>query len=117
VRFQTHSDRLDGVATRLKIEPMEVIKRLCGVEVRLGGEGPQGWLPPGAVPPPPMPVRVVRLDLEIVDEGDGFLLAWTGPSELASNDMWHGSVEGAMEDARLRFGIDPSEWMPPGPAL
>ena len=89
---------------------MVVVKRPRGVEVQFGGQGPQGWLPPGAVPPRPTPVHVVKLDLEIFDDGDEFTLAWTGPSRDYCNDARHETIDAALEEARLRFGIEPSEW-------
>ena len=92
---------------------MVVVKRLRGVEVQFGGEGPQGWLPPGAAQPRPTPVYVVTLDLEILDDGDEFILAWNGPSQDYCNDTWHRTLDAALEEARLRFGIEPSEWVPP----
>jgi hypothetical protein len=102
------------VAETHKIEAMVVVKLLRGVEVRFGGEAPQGWLPAGASRPAPTPVHVVKLDFEIIDDGAGFVLAWTGPSQDYCNDTWHETVDAALEDARLRFGIEPGEWTPPG---
>jgi hypothetical protein len=89
-----------------------VVKSIRGVDVAFGGEEPSGWLPPGAARPPHTPVQTVKLDIEILDDGDGFVLSWKGPSANYSNDTWHQTVEAAVEAARLRFGIDSSEWTP-----
>jgi hypothetical protein len=82
---------------------MVVVKRLRGVEVRVGDEAPEGWLPAGATRPLRTPLRVVTLDLEILDDGDGFVLAWTGPTPNDCNDTWHDSIGGALGEAQRRF--------------
>jgi hypothetical protein len=52
---------------------------------------------------------VSRGDIEILDDGDGFVLSWKGPSENYSNDTWHQTVDAALEAASLSFGIEPDE--------
>jgi hypothetical protein len=87
-----------------------VVKRIRGVAVEFGGEEPIGWLPPGAARPTRTPVQIVKLDIEILDDGDGFVLAWKGPSENYSNDTWHASLVAALKAAQERFGIEADEW-------
>jgi hypothetical protein len=88
----------------------DVVKSATRV-VTFGGEGPSGWLPPGAAVPKATPQVDVQLRLSIVREDDaGFLLVWEGPNRRYCGDTWHSSVAEAVEQAQRSFGVSPDEW-------
>lgn len=92
---------------------MALVRCLRGVRVEFSGEPNSGWLPPEAAVPPATPARVTLLDFEIREESGGFLLLWSGPATTDAGDTWHPSLDGAIEQARLWFGIDPRDWEQP----
>lgn len=59
----------------------------------------------GAEVPSPHELRIVRLSPD-----PGVLLLHLDQLGLELTDTWHQSVEDAMEQARLEFGIVPLEW-------
>ena len=79
--------------------------------VRFGGEEHAGWLPPGAAQPPPTPIIDVLLNLEIViADGSGYFLQYRSANTSYISDTWHEDLEGAIEQAKFQFGIEPREW-------
>jgi hypothetical protein len=54
--------------------------------------------------------RSVKLDFEIQEEAGGSLLGWSGPTREYCGDTWHPSLNDALEQARLWFGIEASQW-------
>ena len=79
--------------------------------MQLGGENHSGWLPPGAAEPPATPVVHLAVDLVIEGDEKGAMLYWDG-SDGSHYDYWRESVEGAMEQAELSWGVHPHEWSP-----
>jgi len=80
--------------------------------VTFGGDGPVGWLPPGAAPPSPTPRRSVRLDIEVRAETTGFLLQWQpsagdgAPHEPPyAGDEWYQDLQDALAAANDTFGL------------
>ena len=101
----------DGPEDRETIS-MRVVKKLRNREVQFGGEEHTGWLPPGASRPPQTSVEVVRLDFEIQATDGGYLLIWEGTERRHCGDTWHSTASDAVDQAKLRFGIEPQEWSP-----
>ena len=90
---------------------MRVIRRVLNRTVRFGGHEHSGWLPSGAAQPLPTPTIDVLLNLEIVsDDGSGYFLQSSSTNTSYISDTWHEDLEGAIEQARLQFGIEPHEW-------
>jgi hypothetical protein len=91
---------------------MTVIRRLSAVPIRFGGEEHTGWLPAHAATPPPTPVEEALLDLEISElgGGGGYILEWFSQNTSHHGDLWYETLEGALEQARIDFGIKPEEW-------
>jgi hypothetical protein len=93
-------------------EPNRAIKELQGRRVEFGGEEHSGWLPAGAAWPRPTPVEVAVVDFEISEVVGGYLLEWYSRNTNHWGDTWHDTLEGALEEARHSFGIQPDEWQP-----
>ena len=91
---------------------MSPLKRVVELRVRIGGQQHSGWLPAGAATPLPTPVRDVLLDIEIQDDGSGYLLCYASRDGSAYGDTWHESVEAAEQAAAEYFGVQPSQWDP-----
>jgi len=90
---------------------MRVVRRVLNRTVRFGGEEHSGWLPPGAAQPLPTPTINVLLNLEIVrGDGSGYFLQSSSTNISYVGDTWHESLEGAIEQAKFQFGIEPREW-------
>jgi hypothetical protein len=89
---------------------LEAIRRIEGLQVRVGGEPHSGWLPAGAAQPLPTPVRDVVMDLEIQFDGDGYLLCYASRDSSIYGDTWHKSAQEAEQAAADSFGADPSLW-------
>ncbi len=89
---------------------MALIKRLSAVPVRFGGEEHSGWLPANAATPPPTPVEEALLDLEISEVEGGYILEWHSRNTSHRGDLWYETLEGALEQASIDFGIHPGEW-------
>ena len=87
-----------------------VVKRLSGLPCRFGGEEHSGWLPPHAAKPLPTPVEDVVLDLEIMEEAGGFLLAWSSRDGRHHGDLWFETAEAAQQEAERGFGARRGQW-------
>ena len=93
---------------------MRVVRRVQNRIVRFGGEEHSGWLPPGAAQPLPTPTIEVLLNLEIaIADGSGYFLQYRSTNTGYIGDTWHEDLEGAVEQAKLPFGIEPAEWEVP----
>jgi hypothetical protein len=91
---------------------MAVIKRLSAVPIRFGGEEHSGWLPANAATPPPTPVEEALMDFEIseYEGGGGYILEWDSRNTSHWGDLWYETLEDALEQAFLYFGIQPDQW-------
>lgn len=89
---------------------MVVIKRLSGVPILFGGEEHSGWLPADAVTPPPTPVEKAMVDFEISAAGGGYLLEWHSQNTNHRGDLWFETLEDAMVQAKIDWGIPPDRW-------
>ena len=74
-----------------------------------------GWIPPGASPPRPTPEHEEVLDLEIMEEGEGYVLAWEArPSptigDMRSGDSWYHTIDDALRGGLANFGIPLTSW-------
>jgi hypothetical protein len=87
-----------------------VIKKVTGFRLALGGEEPYGWLPSGAARPAPEPLRELVCTVEIVFDGQGWLLVCHSDDSEYSSDTWHESLERAEQQTQFEFGIKPSQW-------
>ena len=96
-----------------------VIRELRGIRIQFGGEAPEGWIPSGAARPQPTPIHEEIVDFEILQESDGYILAWAArPSPTAGErlpplegDNWYGSLAEAEQAAEADFGIAPELWV------
>ena len=95
----------------------KIIRQLRSVTVVFGGQHHTGWLPSGAAEPPDTPTEYVLLDLEIVElAATSYLLQWrpsagqsfTGPPY--EGDTWHASLDDALDQAQLDFGVARASW-------
>jgi len=84
---------------------MRLLKR---AECTLEFGGPDsGWRPQGAAP---YPSQSKALTLEIRSSSEGyFLLSIPNDGSLAG-DTWHRTVEEALSQAELQFGVASSSW-------
>ena len=89
-----------------------VVKELRGRRVEVGGEEHSGWLPPRAVWPRPTPIEAATVDFEISEVEGGYMFEWHSRNTSHQGDTWHETLEDALGEARLSFGIDPAEWQP-----
>ena len=89
---------------------MKIVKQIIGKKVQFGGEEHEGWLPPNASVPKPIPVEKTTIDIEISKEGGGYLIVWQSQSGSRSGDTWHESLEDAENQAKQDFGIEDWEW-------
>ena len=89
---------------------MTVIRRLSAVHIRFGGEEHTGWLPAHAATPPPTPVEEALVDFEISEVEGGYILEWFSRNTSHHGDSWHETLEDALEQANIDFGIRPEEW-------
>lgn len=93
---------------------MRVLKQLRARRLAFGGEEHSGWLPEEAAVPRPTEIEEVFLDFRIVEASQGgYFLQWEGPEPRYTGDTWHRSLEDALEQARVSFGIEPEEWQTP----
>lgn len=89
---------------------MILIKRLWAVPIRFGGEEHSGWLPANAAEPLPTPVEEALVDFEISEVEGGYLLQWYSQNTSHRGDLWYETLEGALEQASIDWGIHPEEW-------
>jgi hypothetical protein len=86
------------------------VKRIVGLQIRIGGNQHSGWLPAGAAVPLPTSVRDVVIDLEIEFDGFGYLLCYASRDGSVSGDTWHPSLNDAEQTASEHFGIQSGQW-------
>ena len=91
---------------------MAVIRRLLAVPVRFGGAEHSGWLPANAATPPPTPVEDALVDFEISEVEGGYILEWFSRNTSHHGDSWHETLEDALEQANIEFGLRPGEFHP-----
>jgi hypothetical protein len=89
---------------------MAVIKRLLAVPVRFGGEEHSGWLSANAATPQPTPVEDTLVDFEVNELEGGYILEWFSRNTSHHGDSWHETLEDALEQASIEFGVRPDEW-------
>ena len=89
---------------------MAVIKRLSAVPVRFGGGEHSGWLPANAAIPPPTPIEEALVDFEISEVEGSYILEWHSRNTSHRGDLWYETLEGALEQASIDFGIQPEAW-------
>lgn len=90
---------------------MVVIKRLSSVPIRFGGEEHSGWLPANAVTPLPTPVEKALVDFEISEVEGGYILQWYSRNTSHRGDLWFETLEDALEQASIHWGIQSQEWL------
>ncbi len=91
-----------------------IVRELKQRLIRFGEKDHAGWLPPNSARPLPTLQRTVAVDFRIrQDAGSSFSLEWDGPDRETTGDTWHPDLPGALEQARLWFGIDLDEWQVP----
>ncbi len=90
---------------------MPLLKRILGRRIRRGGQPHSGWLPKGAAMPPPTPEVVICVDFSIVEEGPQsyLFLAETDSADYVG-DSWHPSLDDALQQAELEYGVTKEEW-------
>jgi len=81
-----------------------------GALVAFGREPHSGWLPGGAIIPPPIPTRTAVLDLKILEESGGFIVVWKSRTTADWGDSWHLTLEDALAEVLRWFGIAPDDW-------
>jgi hypothetical protein len=77
-----------------------------GRRVLIDGVNHLGWLPSGAAQPQRTQARYV--DVWIAHERDAYYL-FTADGEHVF-DSWHRTLEDAMAQAQVEYGIGPEEW-------
>ena len=89
------------------------MKRTVQVVARFGGERHSGWLPDGASVPPDTEDAVVRLEVTLRDDDDGYLLIWTpahgepvDANPPYAGDLWFEDEASAIQSARENFGVE-----------
>jgi len=89
---------------------MDVLKNAIGIKHTWGGEEHSGWLPAGATTPGPTREVEDVLVVQIVHDGGGFLLIWTGTKTGKAGDSWFETAEQAEQAGLEYFGIPASAW-------
>ena len=89
---------------------MVLIKHLPAVPICFGGEEHSGWLPANASPPLPTPVEVAVVDFEINEVEGGYIFEWHSRNTSHRGDLWYETLEGALEQASIDWGIRPEQW-------
>jgi hypothetical protein len=89
----------------------QVVKRINGFLIRIGGRQHSGWLPPGAAMPLPTPSREVLMDFEIQFDGAGYLLICCARDRSVYADTWHISLEDAESQANYSYGVAGDQWI------
>ena len=93
---------------------MMVVEMIKARPVRIGGEQHTGWLPANAAIPLPTPIREILLNIEIQNDGAGFLLCYSSTDGTVYGDTWHESLADAESAAFDNFGIARAEWTSAG---
>jgi hypothetical protein len=75
------------------------------VPVRFGGEEHSGWLPANAATP--TRVEDALVDFEVEEVEGGYILQWFSPNTGHHGDSWHETLEDALEQASIEFGLRP----------
>jgi len=75
-----------------------------------GGNKHEGWLPKNVPSPPPTPMTPVVLDLQILSDGDGFILEWNARDHSRCGDTWHQTIDDAKRQAEDYFGVPRDRW-------
>src|SRR5262249_58800279 len=89
---------------------MRVIKQVLGKEVHTGGQVHAGWLRDNASRPRPIPKESALVDVRILEDVEGFILEFEFQNASIANDSWHASIKEAEDEAKIKFGIERSEW-------
>jgi hypothetical protein len=89
---------------------MKVVKQITGKNIKFGGEEHEDWLPPNASLPKATAIENPTIDVQIVEEADGYLLAWQSQSGSKAGDTWHETIEDAERQAENQFGAEEWEW-------
>jgi hypothetical protein len=87
-----------------------LIKHLSAVPICFGGEEHSGWLPANASLPLPTPVEVAVVDFEINEVEGGYIFEWHSRNTSHRGDLWYETLEGALEQASIDWGIRPEQW-------
>src|SRR5437016_3147523 len=64
----------EQISEQGQISASRTVREVRNLELHLGGEEHQGWLPPGAAPPLPTSGRIAVVDVRIEEDGHGYLL-------------------------------------------
>jgi hypothetical protein len=52
----------------------------------------------------------VAVDFRVTSDGAGYGFEWSSDDPEIIGDTWHETLDDALEQAQLSFGIHPSEW-------
>lgn len=89
---------------------MESVRFIKHRATIIGGEEHSGWLPAGAATLLPTPMRHLLFNLEILFDGEGYLLCHESTYGTVSGDTWHQTLSDAENSAHDWFGIAGTEW-------
>ena len=54
------------------------------------------------------------MNFEIYEVSGGYILEWHSQNTAHRGDNWHETLESALEQAKLLFGIEPEKWQSVG---
>jgi len=94
---------------------MNPLLTINGLALFSGAQDHSGWLPAGALIPPPTSSKSITIDLELQPDESGFLLVYRSKDGSIQGDTWHQSIDEAQRQAHFQFGIAPSTWHRPNP--
>jgi hypothetical protein len=97
------------------------IKVAAGQVVMFGGERHRGWLAQGTADPQPEQRSEVVLNFRILRLDEGYYLEWEPqepPPRTEANhhlwgDFWLETLDDAIRQAQLTFGLEPTVWRDP----
>jgi hypothetical protein len=88
-----------------------IVREIRGLKRVFGGPDQAGWLPPEAAAPH---AKEATIDLEIIQNDDGFfLVSESSHPHFGGGDTWHQTLDDAIAQAELQFGVQRSEWKSP----
>jgi hypothetical protein len=87
---------------------MRIAKQILRLRFSFGGPDEAGWLPPGAAAPKQ---QETTLSLRIEQGTDGFyLISESTHPDFGGGDTWHETLEDALHQAEIEFGVKASDW-------
>ena len=92
-----------------------IVKEIRNFELISGGRKHSGWLPANAAVPAETPIVRKRVNFQIrqAESSSSFFLVTSAVDGEFEWDTWHESLDDAMHQATIEFGIEATDWSEP----